>query len=46
MKKINPDDFRVRAGKKVDLNKWPTTMKPVYDSKEEYARLHAEHIEN
>src|ERR1700680_1954496 len=45
MKKINPDDFRVRAGKKVDLNKWPTSMKPVYDSKEEYARLHAEHIE-
>jgi len=45
MKKINPADFRVRAGKKVDLNKWPTKVKPLYDSKEEYARLLGEHIE-
>src|SRR5713226_1443689 len=45
MKKINPDDFRVRAGKNVDLNEWPTNAKPVYDSKEEYARLLGEHIE-
>ena len=27
MKKIDPDDFRVRPGKKVDLDKWPTQMK-------------------
>ena len=45
MKKINSDDFRVRAGKKVDLNKWPTRVKPVCDSKEEYERLLGEHVE-
>ncbi|MGB6940917.1 MAG: ADP-polyphosphate phosphotransferase [Bryobacteraceae bacterium] len=45
MKKINPDDFRVRPGKKVDLDKWPTKGKPVYSSKDEYAKLLSEHIE-
>jgi len=34
--KINPDDFRVPPGKKVDLKKWPTEVKPVYDSKKAY----------
>jgi PPK2 family polyphosphate:nucleotide phosphotransferase len=43
MRKINPGDFRVRAGKNVDLKKWPTTVKPAYDSKEEYERLLGEH---
>jgi PPK2 family polyphosphate:nucleotide phosphotransferase len=45
VKKINPDDFRVPAGKKVDLNKWPTEVKHVYDSKEDYERLLGEHTE-
>jgi PPK2 family polyphosphate:nucleotide phosphotransferase len=45
MKKINPDDYRVRPGKNVDLDKWPTKDKPVYSSKEEYADLLQEHIE-
>jgi PPK2 family polyphosphate:nucleotide phosphotransferase len=45
MKKINPDDFRVRPGKKVDLDKWPTKVKPAYGSNEEYEALLAEHIE-
>ena len=45
MKKIDPDDFRVRAGKKVDLHKWPTKMKPGYNTKEEYETLLQEHIE-
>jgi PPK2 family polyphosphate:nucleotide phosphotransferase len=44
MRKIDPDDFRVRAGKKVDLNKWPTRVKPVYGSEEEYQTLLTEHI--
>jgi PPK2 family polyphosphate:nucleotide phosphotransferase len=43
--KINPQDFRVRAGEKVSLKKWPTKVAAVYGSKEEYARLLAEHIE-
>ena len=45
MKKINPDDFRVRPGKHVDLSKWPTKGKPVYTSKDEYEELLREHIE-
>jgi len=45
MKKINPDDYRVRPGKTVDLDKWPTKGKPVYSSKDEYAKLLSEHIE-
>src|SRR5882757_1096276 len=45
MKKIHADEFRVRAGKKVDLSKCPTRIKPVYDSKEEYKALIAEHTE-
>jgi PPK2 family polyphosphate:nucleotide phosphotransferase len=43
--KINPRDFRVREGEKVSLKKWPTKVAAVYGSKEEYARLLAEHIE-
>ena len=45
MKKIDPDDYRVPPGKKVDLDKWPTKGKPVYISKQEYAKLLGEHIE-
>jgi PPK2 family polyphosphate:nucleotide phosphotransferase len=45
MKKMNPDDYRVRPGKNVDLDKWPTKGKPVYSSEEEYADLLHEHIE-
>lgn len=30
MKKIDPSDFRVRPDKKVDLDKWPTSVKPVF----------------
>ena len=45
MKKFHADDFRVRAGKKIDLSKWPTRVKPGYSSKEEYKELIAEHIE-
>jgi PPK2 family polyphosphate:nucleotide phosphotransferase len=45
MKKIHADEFRVRAGTKVDLSKCPTRVKPVYGSKDEYKTLIAEHIE-
>jgi PPK2 family polyphosphate:nucleotide phosphotransferase len=45
MKKINPDDFRVRRGKKVDLDKWPTKVKPAYSSKGEYEELLKAHTE-
>jgi len=42
VKKIDPNDFRVRPGKTVDLHKWPTRVKPVYGSREEYQSLLAE----
>ncbi|MDP2818631.1 MAG: polyphosphate kinase 2 family protein [Polaromonas sp.] len=42
--KINSEDFRVQAGKKVKLKKWPTMVKPVYQSKEQYQKLLAEHV--
>jgi PPK2 family polyphosphate:nucleotide phosphotransferase len=45
MKKIDPDDYRVRPGHAVDLDKWPTKGKPVAGSKEEYDAMLREHIE-
>ncbi len=42
---IDTDDFRVRAGKKLDLKKWPTRVKPIYKSKEQYQALLAEQVE-
>ena len=41
--KIHSKDFRVRERDEVDL-KWPTTVKPVYKSKEQYQKLLAEHV--
>jgi hypothetical protein len=32
--KINPNDFRLAEGDKVNLRKWPTLIKPVYKSRE------------
>jgi PPK2 family polyphosphate:nucleotide phosphotransferase len=42
--KIDCKDFRVREGDKVNLKKWPTIMKPVYKSKEQYQKLLEEHV--
>jgi PPK2 family polyphosphate:nucleotide phosphotransferase len=42
--KINSNHFRVREGKKVNLHKWPTHVKPVYSSKEHYHTLLGEHV--
>ena len=37
--KMNIKDFRVPPGKKVKLEKWPTLVKPVYQSKKAYKVL-------
>jgi hypothetical protein len=37
--KTNSKDFRVPAGKKVDLHQWPTVVEPFFKSKEEYKTL-------
>jgi hypothetical protein len=43
--KISSKDFRAAAGKKVDLDKRPTIVKPVYKSKKEYKKLLQEQVE-
>lgn len=43
--KINSKDFLVKEGERVVLAKWPTIVKPVYKSKEQYKHLLQEHIE-
>jgi PPK2 family polyphosphate:nucleotide phosphotransferase len=43
--KIKSNDFRVREGDGVNLKKWPTLIDPVYKSKEQYAELLKEHVE-
>ncbi|HXQ52186.1 MAG TPA: ADP-polyphosphate phosphotransferase [Stellaceae bacterium] len=42
--KIRSKDFRVRHGDDVSLKKWPTIVKPVYKSKEQYQELLREHV--
>ena len=42
--KINSGHFRVRAGEKLKLKRWPTQVKPFCRSKIEYARALEEHI--
>jgi len=43
--KIDSKDFRVREGEKVTLKKWPTMVKPLYKSKEQYHKLLGKHIQ-
>jgi PPK2 family polyphosphate:nucleotide phosphotransferase len=43
--KIESNEFRVREGDGVNLKKWPTLIDPVYKSKEQYAELLKEHVE-
>jgi PPK2 family polyphosphate:nucleotide phosphotransferase len=42
--KISSKDFRVPHGKKIKLAEWPTIVKPVCKSKEEYKELLEKHI--
>ena len=42
--KIDTKDSYVTPGKKVKLNDWPTSVKPIYGSKEEYKELLETHI--
>ena len=43
--KIDIQDHRVHPGKEVDLERWPTRIKPVYKSKRNYQELLGEHVE-
>jgi len=42
--KIDSKDFRVRPGENVKLKKWPTQVKPYYESKKRYQELLQKHI--
>jgi PPK2 family polyphosphate:nucleotide phosphotransferase len=43
--KIDSKDFRVPPGKKVELSEWPTVVKPICKSKEQYQSLLEKHVE-
>jgi PPK2 family polyphosphate:nucleotide phosphotransferase len=42
--KLDSKKFRVRPAANVDLRNWPTEVKPVYESKEQYRKLLEEHV--
>ena len=42
--KIDPKDYRVKEGKKVDLTKWPTLVAPYYSSEKDYKKMLADHV--
>jgi PPK2 family polyphosphate:nucleotide phosphotransferase len=42
--KINSKDFRVHEGREVDLQKWPTKIEAVCDTKTQYQELLEEHV--
>ncbi len=43
--RINPKDFAVSPGDKVELEQWPTSVKPICRSEEQYHELLDEHVE-
>ena len=43
--KIDPADFRAEEDKKVHLRNWPTETKKVYRSRDDYARILADHVQ-
>lgn len=43
--KIKIEDFQVAPGKKLQLDKWPTRITPVYKSKEQYQAFLAEQVD-
>jgi PPK2 family polyphosphate:nucleotide phosphotransferase len=45
MMKINSEEFRVREGDTVSLDKWPTEVHPVYKSKDQYDKFLKNHVE-
>lgn len=45
MMKINSKDFVVHQGKKIKLKNHPTTVKPIYKSKEQYNQILKKHVE-
>src|SRR6516164_7940042 len=42
---VRSTDFRVEEGQKNDLDKWPTSVEPVYESKKQYQKLLSDHVD-
>lgn len=42
---IDSNDFRPREGKAIDLDKWPTIVPPLFESKAEYEAVLKQHVE-
>jgi len=42
--KVRSTDFRVQQGNSVNLDKWPTAVEPIYESKKQYQKLLRDHI--
>lgn len=43
--KINSKEFQVKENEKINLKKWPTLIKPVYKSNNEYQKILSEHVD-
>jgi len=41
--KVSSTDFRVQQGDRVNLDKWPTAVEPIYESKKQYQKLLRDH---
>jgi PPK2 family polyphosphate:nucleotide phosphotransferase len=42
---VRSTEFRVQEGQKVDLHKWPTAVEPIYESKKQYQKILANHVD-
>jgi len=42
---VRSTDFQVREGDQVKLDKWPTAVEPIYESKKQYQKLLKKHVE-
>jgi hypothetical protein len=43
--KVRSTDFRVEEGHKVNLDKWPTAVEAIYESKKQYQKMLANHVD-
>src|SRR3984893_5074017 len=41
---VRSTDFRVQEGDRVKLDKWPTAVEPIYESKEHYQEILRDHV--
>ena len=44
--KVRSADFRVEEGHKVNLDKWPTAVEPIYESKKQYQKILTNHVDH